>query len=173
MPKIIRINATLLTILIVDEKQQLTVTQIKSQMVRVNPSILPRESEQIVRRTLSKLSNIGFLEKITSGKRTVFEKTSLFDITRLMPSKARLTKIEVSPTKLPEIEQLQATLHQYQEGFHGCIGEAEELKRLYEALPSSKINLFPRYLDARNRGSTLAGKIKAIEAYLTDLKGLS
>lgn len=74
MPKMIRINATILTILIVDEKQQLTVTQIKSQMVRVNPSILPRQSEQIVRRTLSKLSNIGFLEKIISGKRTVFKK---------------------------------------------------------------------------------------------------
>lgn len=169
----IRINAVLHTILIASELQQFTVTYLKNQMITVEPSILPKESDQIVRRTLSKLLKIGFLEKVSTGKQLNFEKTLMFDATRLIPSKARPTKEKVPHPKNSEIESLHATLNQYQVDLLGFIGEAEEFKRLYEEFPNSKANLYPHYMNARNQGSTLMGKIKAVEAYLRHLKGAS
>jgi hypothetical protein len=171
--KLIRINETLFSILIAAELHQFTVTQIKNLIMKINSSVSPKDIDQLVRRACAKLVNVGFLEKKYQGKKHIYFKTALFDKSQLVPSKARMKTTVTTSASSQELTRLKATLNQYQVDLLGYIGEAEEFKRLMEEIPNSKPRLYPRYMNARNKSSTLMGKIKAVESCLNDLKGLS
>lgn len=65
--------------------------------------------------------------------------------------------------------KLRELARNYQVDLLTCIGESEEYMRLYSDFPELKAQLEPQYLEARERGSKLLGKIKALDTVLAQL----
>nr|WP_237732706.1 hypothetical protein [Shewanella schlegeliana] len=152
---------------------QFTAIELKKLFIEQVPATKNKDASQLVHRTLSKLCQIGFLEKRTDSKKVLFSKTLTFDESRLYPSKPRSQTPQPSVVNrgTAQLQKLKATLNQYQIDLLGHIGEAEEFKRLFHEYPETKATLYCRYMDARNQSSSMVGKIKAVEACISTLEG--
>lgn len=169
----IRINEILMSILISKTLSQFTAIELKKMFINQVPDTKNKEAGQLVHRTLNKLCRAEFLKKQTDGKKVMFTKTLAFDESRLLPSKPRglISPANRVSSQDAQLQKLKATLNQYQIDLLGHIGEAEEFKRLFNEYPETKTNLYCRYMDARNQGSSMVGKIKAVEACISTLEG--
>ncbi|MGS0824932.1 hypothetical protein ACVBIO_03900 [Shewanella sp. 0m-8] len=170
----IRINKILISILKSKTLSQFTAIELKKLFIEQVPASKNKDTSQLVHRTLSKLCQIGFLEKRTDGKKVLFSKTLTFDESRLYPSKPRCQTPQTCAVNLgtAQLQKLKTTLNQYQIDLLEHIGEAEEFKRLFTEYPETKTPLYSRYMEARNLSSSIVGKIKAIEACINALEEL-
>ncbi len=170
----IRINKILINILKSRTLSQFTAIELKKLFIEQVPATKNKDASQLVHRTLSKLCQIGFLEKRTDSKKVLFSKTLAFDESRLYPSKPRsLTpQANIVSNGTAQLQKIKATLNQYQIDLLEHIGEAEEFKRLFTEYPETKATLYSRYMEARNLSSSIVGKIKAIEACINALEEL-
>lgn len=169
----IRINKILISILKSKTLSQFTAIELKKLFIEQVPATKNKDASQLVHRTLSKLCQIGFLEKRTDDKKVLFSKTLIFDESRLYPSKPRRQTQQPNVVNgTAQLQKLKATLNQYQIDLLEHIGEAEEFKRLFTEYPETKTTLYSRYMEARNLSSSIVGKIKAIEACINALEEL-
>lgn len=172
-PLKIHVNEMLIGILKSKTLSQFTAVELKKMFIHRVPDTKNKEAGQLVHRTLSKLCRAEFLKKQNDGKKVIFTKTLAFDESRLFPSKPRgqISPATIVSSQDSQLQKLKATLNQYQIDLLGHIGEAEEFKRLFHEYPETKATLYCRYMDARNQGSSMIGKIKAVEACVSTLEG--
>ncbi|MCC4834551.1 hypothetical protein LMH66_18040 [Shewanella sp. 10N.7] len=168
----IRLHKILIKLLKSKTLTQFSAIELKKMFIEELPGTKNKDASQIVHRALSKLCSVGFLEKQTDGKKVSFIKTSMFDESCFCTTVPRNSspKTPVVNDCTPKLIKLKATLNQYQIDLLSHIGEAEEFKRLFNEFPETKANLYSRYMHARNQGSSMVGKIKAIEACIKTLE---
>ncbi len=170
---VININEFILNIIKDKNLQKISAIELKNLFLGAFPDTKNKQATQLVHRTLNKLCRYQFFEKTIENKKVVFFKTSLFDKNLLTTNKLSSEIVRETMLKSSDIEinELQTILNQYQIELLGKIGEAEEFKRLCNEYPAAKETLYPRYMHARNQSSTMVGKINAVEAFITSLKG--
>ncbi|WP_082972463.1 hypothetical protein [Shewanella sp. UCD-FRSSP16_17] len=167
----IRMHKLLIQILKSKTLTQFTAIELKIMFIKELPDTKNKDASQLVHRTLTKLCNAHFIKKHIDGKKVLFIKTPLFDESCLCASTPR-KPVSKKPmiNNCSKLQKLKATLNQYQIDLLGHIGEAEEFKRLFSEFPETKLNLYSRYMDARNQSSSMVGKIKAVEACINTLE---
>lgn len=168
----IRINEILISILKSKTLTQFTAVELKKMFIKALPDAKNKDASQLVHRTLNKLCSANFIQKQINDKKVLFIKTPTFDESRLYASTPRkqVSKEPIVNDNVPKLQKLKTTLNQYQIDLLGHIGEAEEFKRLFNEFPETKTSLYSRYMHARNQGSSMVGKIKAIEACINTLE---
>lgn len=168
----IRINEILISILKSKTLTQFTAIELKKMFIKALPDAKNKDASQLVHRTLNKLCSANFIQKQINDKKVLFIKTPTFDESRLYASTPRkqVSKEPIVNDNVPKLQKLKTTLNQYQIDLLGHIGEAEEFKRLFNEFPETKTSLYSRYMHARNQGSSMVGKIKAIEACINTLE---
>lgn len=168
----IRINEILISILKNKTLTQFSAVELKKMFIKALPDTKNKDASQLVHRTLNKLCSANFIQKQINDKKVLFIKTPMFDESRLYASTPRkqVSKETIVNDNVPKLQKLKTTLNQYQIDLLGHIGEAEEFKRLFNEFPETKTSLYSRYMHARNQGSSMVGKIKAIEACINTLE---
>jgi hypothetical protein len=173
MTKKIYLDSDLLTILLTESVDKFTVLELRSAYVAiVKNSLLNKvEARKFVYRHILRLEEKGLLERKYSKKRnrTFYSKTNLFH-----PDKFEVSEDNPARSK-PQIKEeknvgvtkdLLTKLNQYKLELLTSIGETDEYKTLCNQFPQLTENLQERYNHARDHGSKILGRIKALESLI-------
>ncbi|TDX20277.1 hypothetical protein ACI51X_10575 [Pectobacterium versatile] len=130
-------------------------------------------------RTLRAMVERGELSKKISSnpQKSTFHKTSKFILINSKSMEVTIQPVDTVPSvKIHSVSDkrsvnyLESQLKEYQISLLVSIGETEEYKTLFEALPDMRSELEDFYIKAREKSSTLIGQITAINNLLSHCK---
>tara|TARA_R110001592_G_scaffold7032_3_gene39515 strand:+ start:54731 stop:55276 length:546 start_codon:yes stop_codon:yes gene_type:complete len=176
----IKLDSDLLSILLTENFNNFTVLELRSAYLAIvsNPKLGKVEARKYVYRHILRLENKGLLERKYSEKRdrTFYSKTKQFSPDCFQVSEEHL---ETSKPPLKKEESLGvkkdliSKINKYRLELLTSIGETEEYKALCSEFPQMADNLQERYNNARDNGSKVLGRIKALESLISQTNQLS
>jgi hypothetical protein len=163
-----------------DNFNNFTVLELRSAYLAIvsNPQLGKVEARKYVYRHILRLESKGLLERKYSEKRdrTFYSKTKQFSPDCFQVSEEHL---ETSKPPLKKEENLGvkkdliSKINKYRLELLTSIGETEEYKALCSEFPQMADNLQERYNNARDNGSKVLGRIKALESLISQTNQLS
>jgi len=175
MTKKIDIDSDLLSILLTESFNSFSVLELRSAYLSIvnNPELSKVEARRFVYRHILRLEKKGLLERKCSEKRnrTFYLKSKQFspDKFNISESAQKSSTPQVKDENEGIKKDLVSKLNQYRLELLTSIGETDEYKLLCNQFPQLKENLQERYNHARDNGSKILGRIKALE-YLINHK---
>ena len=173
MTKKIELDSDLLSILLTESFNNFAVLELRSAYLAIvkDPLLNTVEARKFVYRHILRLEKKGLLERKYSEKRdrTFYSKTKQFS-----PDKFQISENahgnSMSQVKVEESvgvkKDLISKLNQYRLELLTSIGETDEYKSLCSQFPQMAENLQERYNQARDNGSKILGRIKALESLI-------
>jgi hypothetical protein len=170
MTKKIDLDRDLLSILLTESFNNFTVLELRSAYLAIvkDPLLGSVEARKFVYRHILSLEKKGLLERKYSEKRdrTFYSKSKLFSADKFHVSENSQGSA-VSQVKEEENvgvkKDLVSKLNQYRLELLTSIGETDEYKSLCNQFPQLTGDLQERYNQARDNGSKVLGRIKALE----------
>mgnify|MGYP003646280575 FL=1 len=176
----IKLDSDLLSIFLTENFNNFTVLELRSAYLAIikNHQLGKVEARKYVYRHILRLESKGLLERKYSEKRdrTFYSKTKQFSPDCFQVSEERL---ETSQPPLKKEENLGvkkdliSKINKYRLELLTSIGETEEYKALCSEFPQMADNLQERYNNARDNGSKVLGRIKALESLISQTNQLS
>jgi len=176
----IKLDSDLLSILLTENFNNFTVLELRSAYLAIvsNPQLGKVEARKYVYRHILRLENKGLLERKYSEKRdrTFYSKTKKFSPDCFQASEETQ---EISKPSFKKEENLGvkkdliSKINKYRLELLTSIGETEEYKALCSEFPQMADNLQERYNNARDNGSKVLGRIKALESLISQTNQLS
>jgi hypothetical protein len=173
MTKKIELDSDLLSILLTESFNNFTVLELRSAYLAIvkDPLLNTVEARKFVYRHILRLEKKGLLERKYSEKRdrTYYTKTKQFSSDKFWSSD------KPQDTSKPPVEEekhvgvkkdLISQLNQYRLELLTSIGETDEYKALCKKFPQMTEDLQERYNHARENGSKILGRIKALESII-------
>jgi len=173
MTKKIDLDRDLLSILLTESFNNFTVLELRSAYLAIvnSPQLSPVEARKYVYRHILRLEKKGLLERKYSEKkdRTFYSKSRQFCSDKFK------TPENIQEGPIHEIKSegnagvkkdLISKLNQYRLELLTSIGETDEYKLLCNQFPQLTEDLKERYNHARDNGSKILGRIKALESLI-------
>lgn len=165
-------NENLINIICDESFDNFTVIQLRdAYMQGSNCGKSKVEIRRFIYSQVLRLLRIGLFKKhdANNARHTTYSKTISFNLTEFRALKEEKRNMFSDSTKgmnRTNFKQVTEQLKQFQVDLLSRIAEAEEYKKLYEIYPEFKGELETHYLNAREEGSRLLGKIKAWESVI-------
>jgi len=173
MTKKIELDSNLLSILLTESFNNFSVLELRSAYLAIvsNPTRGKVEARKFVYRHILRLEKKGLLERQYSEKRdrTFYSKSKQFspDKFHLLENPQECSESEVKEEENEGIKKnLISKLNKYRLELLTSIGETDEYKSLCNQFPQLTENLQERYNHARDNGSKILGRIKALESLI-------
>jgi hypothetical protein len=173
MTKKIDLDSDLLSILLTENFNNFSVLELRSAYLAIvnNPTLGKVDARKFVYRHILRLENKGLLDRKYSDKkdRTFYSKSKHFS-----PDKFHISK-NIQKSSTPKVKEdenegikkdLVSKLNQYRLELLTSIGETDEYKSLSNQFPQLTKILQERYNQARDNGSKILGRIKALESLI-------
>lgn len=128
-------------------------------------------ARKVVARAINRLKSEGLVESCSGGKRAQqYQLTeSFFRVTEnLMPKSDQ--PLPTAPSERELIASLKTRLHDYKVELMEAIGEIEEYEAMSECTPEKLPQIQILYSRARDHFSKTQGRVKAIQAMLSQLQ---
>ena len=173
MTKKINLDSDLLSILLTESFNNFSVLELRSAYLAITdkPTLGKVEARKFVYSHIIRLEKKGLLERKYSDKRgrTFYLKSKKFSPDKFQISK-NIEESSISQAKKDENEEIKkdliSKLNQYRLELLTSIGETDEYKLLCNQFPQLTENLQERYNYARDNGSKILGRIKALESLI-------
>jgi hypothetical protein len=179
MTKKINLDKDLVSILLTENFNNFTVLELRSAYLAIaNSSKLGKiEARKFVYRHILRLEKKGLLERKYSEKRdrTFYSKTKQFspELFHIPQVGSNHGVSKDQKTNISELKKdLIIKLNQYKSELLTSIGETEEYKTLCSQFPELAEDLQERYNQARDNGSKVLGRIKALESLISQQRSV-
>ncbi len=168
MSNVVSLNAFVYKLLIENDLNNFTVTEIRNSLLKVSSEFTDEgEARRFIYRQLVKLVDKKLLIKVKKDntKTLIYSKTALFNDSHFVSKAKRITKAKKNVIPVKEnnfIEALSKEKRAHETDLAVVLCEVEEYKELIHRFPKQVNYLKSLHLDARNRSVQLLGKINAV-----------